>query len=319
MNKRHWPLASCLLFAASCALSAPFPTRDQNPLLAGFGLPRPMPSRLDGSWQWAADFNWSNSAVIQRSDSESLIVDAETRDLRLTLDGRLSDRWLFSLSVPWRSTSAGSLDSFIDDWHDFFHLPSGNRGQLSTDALRLLYLDNSGRRIDRRSSMSGIGDVNAAAGLQLMSTRTTAVAAWFDAKLPTGSSADFTGSSAVDASLIVAGDRRFGERWSVFGQAGITRLGRGNSLPGMQRQWVGSAIAGVTRRFWRSLDLTVEFDAHTAAFDSELDYLGDALILNFGGTWHFDNGFDLSLGLSEDLMVEASPDVVFIFGLRKAL
>jgi hypothetical protein len=43
------------------------------------------------------------------------------------------------------------------------------------------------------------------------------------------------------------------------------------------------------------------------------------VILNLGGAWHFDNGLELSLGLSEDVMAEASPDVVFIVGIRKGI
>jgi len=312
------PLPLFLLLAATTAVAAPFPTRDQNPLLAGFGLPRPMPSRSDG-WQWSADFNWANSAIVQNTPREQLIVDAETREVRVTLNGKVSDSWLVSASIPWRSTSAGSLDEFIDSWHDFFSLPEGDRTQLSTDTLRVTYRDGGGRRIDRRNSMSGIGDADVALGRQLIATTQSSLTAWADVKLPTGRFADLTGSGAVDLSLIVAGEHRFAERWSVFGQAGVTHLGDGDLLPTLQREWAGSAMAGVTRRFWRSLDLTIEVDAHSAAFDSNLDYLGEAVILNLGGAWHFDNGFELSLGISEDIAVEASPDIVFIVGVRKTL
>jgi hypothetical protein len=317
-TKTAFCIAGCLLLACSAASTAPLPTRDQNPLLAGFGLPSPMPSRVEG-WQWSADFNWGNSAIIQDAPGEQLIVDAETREVRVSLNGKVADRWLVAASVPWRSTSAGSLDHFIDSWHDFFNLPTGNRTQLSTDALRVSYRDGNGRRFDRRTSMSGIGDIDIAAGLQVIATPQSSLAAWLDAKLPTGSSSDLDGSGATDVSIVVAGEHRFAGRWSVFGQAGATYLGEGDMLPDIQRQWVGSASAGVTARFWRSLDLTLQFDGHTAAFDSRLDYLGEAVILNLGGAWHFDNGLELSLGLSEDVMAEASPDVVFIVGVRRGL
>jgi hypothetical protein len=57
----------------------PFPTRDLNPLLAGFGLPSALPARVAGdSWSIATDLNWASTSLVQRVDSEQLIVDAET-------------------------------------------------------------------------------------------------------------------------------------------------------------------------------------------------------------------------------------------------
>ena len=99
----HWTV---LLVAAGTASAAPFPTRDQNPLLAGYGLPVPLPARLTtaNQWRFAADLNWSSSAIAQSNDTEALIVDAETRELRLTAGRGFADRWMFQLQVPYRYT-----------------------------------------------------------------------------------------------------------------------------------------------------------------------------------------------------------------------
>ena len=73
---------------------------------------------------------WSSKAA-----TETLIVDAETREARLTLQAPLSDRFAFQLQLPYRYTGAGNLDGFIDGWHDAFGLPDGARSQLPSDAI----------------------------------------------------------------------------------------------------------------------------------------------------------------------------------------
>ncbi|HMN45056.1 MAG TPA: DUF3187 family protein [Povalibacter sp.] len=302
------------------ASADPFPTRDQNPLLAGFGIPHPLPSRLESAdtWTMAADFNWGSSALLQQADDEDLLVDAETRELRLTLGRALSDRWTVQLQLPYRYTGAGSLDSFIDSWHDFFGLPEGERPNLPRDQFRIAYERDGVALLDFGSSVAGLGDLSANIGYQWLATADTHVAAWASLKLPTGDADDLTGSGAMDATLALAAERRFGERWSAFGQLAATYLGEGDLLPQLQRSVVWSGLAGIDVNVWRGLALKLQFDAHTAAFDDTgLDYLGDALILTVGGAWKFASGWQIDFGVSEDIAVETSPDVVFVLGLRR--
>ena len=79
-------IAIALLLIAPLAEADPFPTRDLNPLLAGYGLPSALPARIAGnSWSIATDLNWASTALVQGTDSEHVTVDAETREARVTL------------------------------------------------------------------------------------------------------------------------------------------------------------------------------------------------------------------------------------------
>lgn len=322
--RKHSLAGAATLLAAllpTCAFADPFPTRDQNPLLAGFGIPRPLPSRLDnaGTWTMAADFNWGSSALIEQAGDEELLVDAETRELNLTFGRALTDRWSVQLRLPCRYTGAGSLDSFIDGWHDFFGLPEGERPNLPPDQFRIAYERDGTTLLNVDSSAAGIGDLSADFGYRWLSTAETSVTVWASLKLPTGDADDLTGSGAVDASLAVAAQHRFGGRWSAFGQFAATYLGEGDVLAAQQRDLVWSGLAGIDVDVWRGLAFKLQFDAHTAAFDETgLDYLGDTLILTVGGAWKFRNGWMLDFGVSEDIVVEASPDVVFVVGVRRS-
>ncbi|MFL6576817.1 MAG: DUF3187 family protein [Povalibacter sp.] len=309
---------AALALVCSPAFAGPFPTRDQNPLLAGYGLPMPMQSRLPSAdtWQWNADFNWASTALLQNSSRESLMVDAETRELRLALGRSFGERWSLQLQVPYRYTGGGSLDSFIDSWHDFFNLPEGIRPELPHDQFRIAYERDDALVVDARSSGEGIGDITAAMGYQWIASTDTSLAGWLLLDLPTGDADKFTGNGATDVSIALAGEHQFANRWSVFAQAAVTYLGQGDRFGDEQQNLVWSGLVGGGVDVWRGLELKAQIDAHSATLkNTELDYLGDALILTVGGAWQFQSGVTLNLGVSEDIAVETSPDVVFVIGL----
>jgi hypothetical protein len=255
---------------------------------------------------------------MQANAHESLIADAETRELRFIAQRSFADHYALRLELPYRHTSAGSLDGFIDRWHDIFGLPEGARPSLPEDALRLFYRRDGSVRLDSSSAaMQGLGDVSIELGRTLISTQESAVTGWIGLKLPTGDAEDFTGSGSVDVDVTIAAQRRFAGRWQVFGQVAGTWLGDGDRLVELQRNWMWSASAGVSARAIGSLTLTLQVDAHSAVFDSDLDFLGDAVALSIGGTYRFASDWQLALSVSEDIAVETTSDVVFLFELKK--
>lgn len=318
--RRVGALGALLVATGGAADAEPFAVRDQNPFLAGFGLPSAMPARIasdDRSWSGGLDVSWGSTALVQQSASESLVVDAETREARLTLQKPLSDRLALQLQLPYRYTGAGTLDSFIDSWHDTFGLPDGARSQLPSDAINITYARNRSQRISFTSSAAGLADMQAALGYKVAASEDSALSAWLGVKLPTGDADEFTGSGATDVSFTLAGDHRFDGNWSVFGQAAVTWLGEGDLLPDQQKSVVWSGMAGLSGRVWRGLSLKAQIDAHTAAFDSDLDFLSEAIVLTVGGDYRFASGWLLNIGVSEDIAVEHSPDVVFLFGMKR--
>jgi hypothetical protein len=298
----------------------PLPVSDQNPLLSGFNASASFPARLnaDGEWSVESNFSWANSALVETNDRESLIVDAETRELRVIAQRGLPDGYAVRVQLPYRHTTAGTLDGFIDDWHELFGLPEGARPSLPEDSLRIFYRRDGEVQLNAGSSRQGIGDASIEIGKSLVSADRTSVAAWFGLKLPTGDADDFTGSGSVDANASIAAEHRFADRWQVFGHAGVTWLGEGDRFARQQREWMWLASAGISARAIGNLTLTVQVDAHSALFDTnDLDFLGDAVLLSVGGSYEFTSDWNLTLGVSEDIAVESSPDVTFIVAVRK--
>jgi uncharacterized protein DUF3187 len=318
--KRPHP-ALALLLISTATSADPFPARDLNPLLAGFGLPAPLPARLSSAaWSIAADLNWASVSLVQQGGTEQLIVDAETREARVTIGRSWQNGFAAQLQIPYRYTGGGVLDSAIDSWHDIFGLPEGTRALSPKNRVRIAYASGNNVVFDERESQSGLGDISLDFGRSLVATSSTAVAAWLSVKAPSGDAEKFTGSGATDVSLAIAAEHRLGEDWSVFGQAGVAWLGEGERLADRQRDSGWSALAGVGWRATRGLELKAQLDAHSAVFDEpDLEFLGEAVVLTVGGDYRFASGWQFDVAVSEDIAVESASDVVFVLGLKKTL
>lgn len=310
--------AVLLSLTSTLAVTAPLPARDANPLLSGFAVPKALPAYVpdDPSWTWQASFIWGSSALVQRTPRETMIVDAETRELSIELGRALSNGYALRFELPYRHTSAGALDGFIDSWHDFFGMPEGARPTLPRDSLHVAYERDGRWLIDDRSSHSGIGDVSLQLGKQLGAAPITA---WVGLKFPSGDADEFTGSGSMDVSLAIAAEHAFGDRYAVFAQAGGAYLGDGDRMPSQQKDFAWSAILGASVRAFAPLTLTAQIDAHTAIYDSETAFLGEVVTLTVGGTYRIDRNWDLSFAVTEDLAVGTAPDVAFVFQIGRSV
>jgi hypothetical protein len=325
-------LSTSLRLAAAAALALalaslptqvradPFPVRNQHPLVVLFGLPAPLPARLPAAstWQAGATTQWSNFAVTDASGDREFTLDGEVFEFRGALGRTIGDRFMVRTELAYRSLDEGSLDGFIERWHDTFGLPNGSRNRLPEDQLLLEYRVAGSTLWQIDAGTSGLADVPVSFGWQLLESPSAAIAAWFTVKAPVGDAGDLTGSGAADLAASLAADTRFGERWELFGQANLAWLGEGDLLPALQEDFAWSVLAGTSWNAWRGLDLTVQVEANSAVFDTGLDDLdGGATVLTFGGTYVTQGGWRWDASVSEDVDVDASPDVVLNFGVRR--
>ena len=58
-------------------------------------------------------------------------------------------------------------------------------------------------------------------------------------------------------------------------------------------------------------------EANTAVMDTGTDLDGDAVVLTIGGRHRTNSGWVFDFGFSEDLQIDASPDIVFVLGVRR--
>ena len=266
----------------------------------------------------SAHLNWASTALSQRDADEILIVDAETRELRLTLERQFAQRGFVQFQLPYRELSGGELDNFIDNWHDAFGLPEGARPEQPHDRLLIRYRDDGATLLEETRAERGLGDISATVGYALKNTERFASRVAVSIELPSGEDRWFLSNDAIDVTALIAAENRFAERWSVYGQAAVTWIGEGEALASRQNDFVWSAHGALAWQATRSIELVAQVDAHSAVFDdSDLEFFQEAVVLTLGGNIALSPNWSLQLGVSEDIAVEQSPDVVFAVGVTR--
>jgi hypothetical protein len=303
----------------------PFYTQNQSPLIQIFGLPSIGEASLLGPGKTDARFivDLANNYVDDQNPRESILLDGEST--RLSLDARYGIKrdWEIGMVIPFVIQSGGFLDGFIENYHSAFGFPQGGREQAPRNRLLYRYVKDGQERLKVNDSSSGLGDISLNGGWQIWGGKNQPSAAALRAnlKLPTGSSGQLHGSGSWDVSLWGVGSHDWKVTYghlTLFGAAGLMGMTGGDVLESQQRNWVGFGGLGVGWSPVRWIAFKVQANGHTSFYkDSGLRELNMSSIqLTIGGTLAFSEKISLDLGVTEDVIVKTSPDVVFHLALR---
>ena len=293
------------------ALAAGLATRDLNPITQGLYLPSTIPAGGAAGWRVEHLLWVTNTLQDESRGGETLRIDVENLRYQLGLTWR-GDPWLLRIDLPASTSSAGELDTLIEDWHDFFGFPQGKRDELPKDRLEISYRRGGTVEFAQHSDSGGLGDVALALGYRLR----PALTGFVGIELPTGSIDDYTGNEAVDVAIWLGGERERGETLRLYGLFGLAFPGDGDLLDGLVADLIPVAQAGLEYRFTERYAGMLQFDAHGAWLeDSDLRAFGESLQLQVGlGLIDLLPGCRIDLFFSEDVSVGSAPDISF--GLR---
>ena len=303
-------------------LFEPFSTSNLNPFVQMYGIPatRSAHQAADGKFNWHLQTEIANNFTESVRDNEIISIDGETWRTNLSLRYGITERWEVALDVPYIRHDGGSLDSFIEDWHGWFGLPNGGREDVMDDQLAYLYQLNGVTRVDLRDSASGIGDVSLSVGYLLGNEEDKSWSVRAGVKLPTGDPDDLTGSDGTDVfmSLHLTDDSFFRhENWYFHGSIGLMVPGDGEIIEETLEDYVVFGSTTVAWHTWERVSLKAQLDFHSAMYDSDLKELDEfAVQLVLGGSVELGEKLLLDISVSEDIVTDASPDVVFQLGLR---
>ncbi|MDA0977849.1 MAG: DUF3187 family protein [Proteobacteria bacterium] len=313
--------------AAGADLFAPYSTSNLNPFVRAAGIPSPLtlPGKETVLLQVGVDL--ANNFTRSSSRNESIIVDGETLQTTLGAAWRFSDRWVAAVDLPYFHHDGGSLDHFIENWHDLFGLPGGGRKSYPANQLRYAYARNNTTLVDLQQQRSGVGDVRLTLGYLVASSNQRQWTLQAGIKLPTGDPEKLTGSGGTDGfvAIQVSQSELFGrQHLRLHSSLGILRPGENDSagdlLPGMIRDTVFFGSTTLAWRFHERVSLKTQLDYHSALFDSSLRELGDtAAQLVLGGSVKLGNRTQLDVAGSEDIITDTSPDVAILLRLRHSL
>lgn len=301
---------------------APFAIRNDLPTVLVHQLAYAEPARLNDPDQVSLHlgFDIANTATDSQKNEESIVIDGQTYVATLGLRYGLADNLQVGIDVPWVWQSKGFLDGFIENFHDFFGLPNGDRNNMPNNEINYSYTNTNGDDFLLDDDANSIGDIRLLGAWQWLKSDDLAASLHATIKAPTGDADKFTGSGGWDVSLALSLQRDYAldnGRAALWGGFGGSWLGPGDILEDEAKDWAASAWLGAG---WSPLDwlgLKMQLDGHTALYDSDLKELNDpALMLTLGGTLGLSEKTSLDIGVGEDLVNNSSPDVLFHFALN---
>ena len=314
-------LALLIAMNVKAEVSAPFSTSNINPFVQLHGLPGARAAKLvpNNTLVWQVQTDIANNFTESTDGFESISIDGETYRVNLSLRYGFGDRWEIGIDAPYIRHEPGQLDAFIEGFHDLFNLSQANRDDRLRNRLNYTYnSDVNALRLNK--SVSGIGDVRLNLGYKLGFDDNQSWSVRGGVKMSTGDPDKLTGSGGTDVFLGLyysAGTFLGNESLSFHSSVGALSMGNGE-LVGIDVE--NLAIYGSSTLAWElspKLSLKAQFDFHSALYESRLEEIGSfAGQLILGGSVMLGRKIQLDLSVSEDVIVDTAPDVVFSIGLR---
>jgi hypothetical protein len=252
------------------------------------------------------------------------MLDGETYRFNLAARYGIAPGFQVGIDIPYLANSGGFLDGFIEGFHDTFGLSQGLRKSYPRNRLLYQYTRNGSTKVLVNDGSSGIGDIRLSGAWQLYHDGAEAprsVALHTSIKLPTGNSNRLFGSGSTDFALWITASDDYHlplGHLTLYGSAGGMALTNGSVLKDQQRNLAAFGSLGLGWSPLQWLALKVQADAHTSFYTgSSLKEVNSGSVqLVSGGTIGFSENTFLDIGISEDVVLDTAPDVVFHFALR---
>lgn len=323
-------VVAALLAAAQAPVSAmeiqPFQTSNQSPLVRIFGLPAIGSASVlaEGGIEGTLSVDVSNNFAPGSAPAESVMLDGESYRFALSARYGIAPGFEIGFILPLLTNSGGFLDGFIEGFHDVFGLSQGGRKSYPKDRLLYQYTRAGSEKVLVNDGSTAIGDFRLSGAWRIYDDgreNPRQVALHGSVKFPTGASNRLFGSGSYDFALwLTASDdyRLSLGHLALYAAAGGLAMTDGEVLRDQQRTLVGFGSLGIGWSPLEWLALKIQADGHTSFYSgSDLVQVNDGSVqLTMGGTFGLTGSTFLDIGVSEDVMVDASPDVVFHFALR---
>lgn len=320
-----WPTSGTLAQSGTdyALPNGPLAVRNLSPVVQLYGMPRMSGSRvLNDQTQFSINIEAANNFQSENRLGTFVFFDGETLVTSARVRSSLGRGFEWGFEIPYVAHTGGALDGVVDEFHEVFGLPDGERSLAPRGRLDYLIRSNGVVYADFNDSVKSLGDVRGFLGYQVFDTPNHALAVRTQIKLPTGRVDDLSGSEGTDVSL-------WGEyEYDVYSKildfkltlsGGVSYLGEGKLIPEDQVSWLGFGHVGLQIPIHPRVALIAQVDAHTDVLDTGNPLIADGGLLGtIGGRVGLGELWWLDLAIIEDLENESASDVVFqfLFGAR---
>ncbi|MEW6488150.1 MAG: DUF3187 family protein [Thermodesulfobacteriota bacterium] len=310
--------ATFLLLAAVPAAAsefAPLPVRNLYPPRLLFLQPSPsLPEQRSGG---RMDLAYATVCAVHERGDTSLVTDMEVG--RVAAVGRWGAPWGggFSLEVPYLWYGGGAFDPVLDAYHDAFGFPDGDREDRPENAFGYRVTRGRHEYAPRSPAGGGLGDMVLEAVHPLGAPGPLRSAARLSLKLPTGSARNGFGSGHADGGGGVLASWQ-GPRAGVGANVDVLYLGGSpDAALRLESHWALSALAFAGVQLGPLGTAAAQLHFATSPYGTGLPALDrDVLLLALGVRRQVGADAWISLGFTEDLVVQASPDFSLFVGVE---
>ena len=299
---------------------------NQNPFVQIFGLPKSEPGTITAKDKLEAGFLYyvSNNAIQdEKANGETITWDGETTQYNFRFRYGYSNNLELGVDIPFVEHGGGFLDAIIVRTHKILGFPNDRQNGFEQDEIHYLLTENDVTLYELEEKRKGLGDMRFSAAIPLFTQslhpqRHLAFRSLL--KLPSGDPKYLLGSGGTDVSMGLAfSDYQTlkGINTVLMSNFGVTYIGNSKLFSEKQRHIVGYGGATLDWLALDYLELKLQLDIHSAFYHSELKQLGSSIQLLVGGTIHLPEEVLLDLGMSQQLMTDATPDVGFYILARR--
>jgi uncharacterized protein DUF3187 len=295
----------------------PLRVRNLSPIMQLYGMPRPVGAQIleSGSTELSFNLEAANNFQSENRMGTFVFFDGESIVSSYRIRQGWGNRFEWGVEVPYVAHTGGALDGVVDEFHEVFGLPDGERSLASRGRLDYLVRSDGVVYADFNDSVQSFGDVRGFLGMQILNQGSQRLALRGQVKFPTGRVEDLSGSEATDIS--VWGEYQYdvlspGWNFRLMLSGGVSYLGEGELVPNAQKSWLGFGHVGLFVPLHPRVAFIAQVDAHTQVLDTGNPLIADAGILgSFGGRVGVTEELWIDFALIEDLDNESASDVVF--------
>lgn len=299
----------------------PFSSHNQSPLIHSFGMPSTDGGKIVGKGKFliSSILNLSSNSTNAQTDNEIVYFDGEMARVDFMARYGISKRFEIGLNLPFVNHSRGFMDSSIDDFHRALGITGGARAKTPRGEMLYAYTQNGEPLFYFDESLFGIGDISFEFGFKLLEHKTHSMVLRAYLKLNNADKRKLLGSGTTDFSFQFSGQTTgLGPTPAYFFYSlGYLRVGNGSLLGDMQNRNIAFASLGLAVKATSWFAPKMQFDYHSKFYKNsmtqELGSYGMQFLL--GADFIFNEKLILTVGFSEDLKINASPD----FGLHLGL
>lgn len=319
-------LANAFIFPVHADQIHPLSTINTRPIVLIHGLPASRSAIITppSSWQFELDYGVTNHYTHNYDSNEQVRFDGETTRTAVSIKRGIDSQAELEVVIPYISHDGGSLDKFIEDWHDTFGFPQNGRTSHPRNQLHFFYEKNGVTKLDFTSPASGVGDVQVIFAIDWRSDQSEPEknrAFKAAIKLPTGDSDRLTGSGGLSVSAWLTGEsptRWFDFRGRHYFSFGAMLMEEGDVISDQQQSAVLFGGIGSGVQLSQRIVLQLQLDSHTPFYKgSDLTEINSvAFLLTMGGNLKLTESWNLDIAVVEDVLPHAAPDVTFHLGLN---